>query len=82
MSERFPPTTHRPKARHDRYTRKLSALKARQPALSRISSLTSMGTFLFDISIAMTKEFRQIKKDLSYVWKVIFKPSSSDTDDE
>ena len=41
-----------------------------------------MGTFLFDISIAMTKEFRQIEKDLSYVWKVIFKPSSTDTDDE
>ena len=44
MSEQFPPTIHRPKARHDRYTRKLSVLKARQPALSRISSLTSMGT--------------------------------------
>ena len=41
-----------------------------------------MGTFLFDISIAMTKEFRQIGKDLSYVWKVIFNPPPNDTDDE
>jgi hypothetical protein len=82
MSEQFPPTIHSPQARHDRYTRKLSVLKARQPTLSRISSLTSMGTFLFDISIAMTKEFRQIGKDLSYVWKVIFNPPPNDTDDE
>ena len=81
-SEGFPPTIHSPQARHDRYTRKLSVLKARQPTLSRISSLTSMGTFLFDISIAMTKEFRQIGKDLSYVWKVIFNPPPNDTDDE
>ena len=66
--------------RVNRHDRQLAVLKAKQSPLSRISSLTTIGSSFLSVTIFIVKELRQIRKDLAYVLKVLFKPPPKDDD--
>ena len=76
--EPFAQRTYRMKV--NRHDRQLAVLRAKQSPLSRIGSLTAMGSSFLSATIATVKELRQIGKDLAYVWQVIFKTSSNKDD--